>query len=180
MNIHPQKWLMLGINLVGGAAVVGSYVQGLASHPGSGSSLWGGVPETIRPLYTVSMLLAAAGYFAFTSFILFKARPGETRVAGRFGYGLFNALYAGILVPSALWMPLTYRMVENPSGVLWLAIQLTLAAVALCSLGMLAALFRLQPRQPAWGYGLAVAGCIAFCIQTALLDAVIWSAYFLR
>ena len=76
MNIHPQKWAMLGINLVGGAAVIGSYVQELSRHPGSGSSLWGGVPEAIRPLYTISMLLAAAGYFAFTSFILLRARPG--------------------------------------------------------------------------------------------------------
>jgi hypothetical protein len=179
MNIHWQKWVMLGINLVGGGAVIGSYVLELSSHPGSGSSLWGGVPEAIRPLYTISMLLAAAGYFAFTSFILLRARPGETRIANRFGFGLFNGLYAGILVPSALWMPLTYRMMANPSGILWLAIRLTLAAVAVCSLGMLGALLRLRPRQPSWAYGIAVAGCIAFCIQTALLDAVIWSAYFL-
>jgi hypothetical protein len=179
MNIHPQKWTMLGINLVGGAAVIGSYLQGLSSHPGSGSSLWGEVPEPMRPVYTVSMLLAAAGYFAFTSFILLRTRPGETRIANRFGFGLFNGLYAGILVPSTLWMPLTYRMMANPSGILWLAIRLTLTAVALCSLGMLGALLRLQPRQPAWAHGIAVAGCIAFCIQTVLLDAVIWSTYFL-
>ena len=82
-------------------------------------------------------------------------------------------------MPSALWMPLTYCMMANPSGILWLAIRLTLVAVAVCSLGMLGALLRLRPRQPSWAYGIAVAGCIAFCIQTALLDAVIWSAYFL-
>jgi hypothetical protein len=43
---------------------------------------------------------------------------------------------------------------------------------------MVAALIALQPREPRAAYALAVAGSVAFSIQTALLDALIWPAYF--
>ena len=87
-------------------------------------------------------------------------------------------IYALILVPSALWMPLTLRMLEQPSAGLWLGICLVLAAVALGSLGLLGALLSLRPRQPRWAYWLAVAGSVTFSIQTVLLDAVVWTAFF--
>jgi hypothetical protein len=61
------------------------------------------------------MLLAAAGYFAFTYFVLFRLDPTITRVLGRFPFDLFNVLYAVILIPSALWMPLTLFALEGSS-----------------------------------------------------------------
>jgi VanZ family protein len=87
-------------------------------------------------------------------------------------------LYTVILVPSALWMPLTFAMMQQPSSGLWLAIRLTLAFVGTGSLGLWVALLTLRPRQPAWAYGLAVIGCMVFCVQTALLDAWVWPAFF--
>ena len=173
-----QRRFMLWINLLGGAAVLASYVVGLRTHPGSSAGLWGHVPQAILPLYGASMLLAAAGYFAYTTFLLFRVNPDEARIACRFRFGLFNVLYALILVPSALWMPLTLRMLEQPSAGLWLGICLVLAAVALGSLGLLGALLSLRPQQPRWAYWLAVAGSVTFSIQTVLLDAVVWTAFF--
>jgi len=99
-SLHGKKWLMLGINLLGGAAVLGSYAWGIRTHANAGEILWGGVPLSIQPFYTAGMLLAAAGYFAFTHFILFRLRPDETRVGARLGFDVFNAVYAGILIPS--------------------------------------------------------------------------------
>jgi hypothetical protein len=32
------------------------------------------------------------GYFAYTYFILFPLNPDEARIAGRFGYGLFDVI----------------------------------------------------------------------------------------
>ena len=173
-----QKRLMWWINLLGGAAILASYVYGLRTHPGSSTGLWGNVPQAILPLYGASMLLAAAGYFAYTTFLLFRLNPDEARIARRFRFGLFNILYALILVPSAMWMPLTLRMLKQPTAGLWLTIRLVLAAVALGSLGLLGALLSLRPRQPRWAYRLAVAGSVTFSIQTVLLDAVVWTAYF--
>ena len=170
---------MLGaINVVGGILVIGSYVQGLKAHPALRDGLWGHVPLRIRPFYGVSGLLAAAGYLAFTYFVMFSLEPDEAEIANTFSFKLFLIIYALILFPSALWMPLTFAMLENPSRGLWREIRITLAVVGLASLGMLAALLGLNTREPAFIYWLAVAGTVAFCIQTALLDALVWPAFF--
>jgi hypothetical protein len=170
---------LAALNVLGGLAVLGSYAHGLA-RPGAGPALWGGVPEGLRPLYTVSMALAALGYFPMTGAVLFGLDAARARVAGRFGYGLFVLLYALILIPSALWLPLTFRMVEAPSPILWAAVRGALALVAAGSLGLLAALAFVRPRPRPALLALALAGAAAFCFQTAVLDALVWPAFFPR
>ena len=170
---------LLALNLAGGLAVLGSYAHGLTSNPELRGSLWGGVPESLRPLYTASMGLATAGYFAFSFFVFFRLDPARTRV-GRFGFDLFHALYALILLPSALWLPLTALMLEAPSGALWLAIRGVLALVGAGSLGLVLALVRARPAGASVARGVALAGALAFSLQTALLDALVWPAYFPR
>lgn len=169
---------MLGINVVGGLAVLGSYAQGLLSHGDAGVALWGGVPDGLRPVYTANMLLAALGYFAFSYRLLFRTDPDEARVGRWRGLGLFNVLYVAILLPSALWMPLTFAMAEQASNLIWAAIRVVLSVVGLGSVGLLAGLLGLWPRQPRWLHWLAVVGAVFFCLQTAVLDALIWPAYF--
>jgi hypothetical protein len=176
--MHPQKRTMILVNLIGGTAVLGSYAYGLLTYPDAGTVLWGGVPEALRPLYTVSMLSATVGYFAFTGFLLFAVDPDRVRLAGRFGFGLFNALYALILIASALWIPLTFAVVEAPSNAMWLATRLDLGVVAIASAALLVALLAHAPRRPIAAYALAVLGLVAFSFQTVVLDALVWPAYF--
>jgi hypothetical protein len=182
MKASPQarsaRRSLLWLNLLGGAAVLGSYAHGLASNPLTRGALWGGVPDALRPLYTANMLLAAAGYFAFSAFVFFRLDPTRTRVAGGFGFGAFRALYALILLPSALWLPLTFEMLEAPSAALWLAIRSVLALVGLGSLGLLAAVASAAPHDAPRARRLALAGCAFFSLQTAVLDALVWPAYF--
>jgi hypothetical protein len=176
--MHSKKWLLIFIILLGGAAVLGSYVYGFLTHPDFADVLWGGVPENIRPFYTINMFLAAAGYFAFTYFILFRLNPPETRIFGRFGYGLFTVLYTAILVPSALWMPLTLLAIEHADlGLIWM-VRLVLAVVGLASLGLLYALIKIEPHQATWAHKLAIVGSIFFSIQTVILDALVWGSLF--
>jgi hypothetical protein len=175
--MHPQRRALLWINLVGGLAVLGSYARGFTAHPHLAPQLWGGVPDAVRPLYTVSMLLAAAGYFAFTLPIAFRLDPERVRVAG-VGYGIFPALYALILAPSALWMPLTFQMLEQPGIVLWWSIRLVLFLVGAGSVGLIAAIARAAPWPSAGWRRIALAGAVAFAIQTAVLDAGLWPAWF--
>ena len=176
--MHPLKRVMLAINVLGGMAVLGSYAWGFRTHANASEILWGGVPGAIRPLYTAGMFLAAAGYFAFTYFILFRLPPDETKVAGRYGFDLFNVLYAIILFASAHWMPLTFAAIEAHSLPLAWFVRLILAIVAAASLGLLAALLRVEPKRPLWAQRLAGIGAAAFCAQTAVLDALVWSAFF--
>jgi hypothetical protein len=169
---------MAWIVLFGGAAVLASYAYSLGFDPATQAALWGGVPPALLPAYVASMALATGGYFAFTCFLLFCADPDRARIAGRFGYDLFRGLYLMILVPSALWLRLTSAMIQQPSSILWLGIRLVLAVVGLGSVGLLLALLSLRPRQPARAYWLAVAGAVAFCTQTAVLDLFVWTALF--
>ena len=173
-----QQLILLVINIVGGIAVIGSYFLGLNAQAGGSGALWGGVPESIRPVYTVSMLLAALAYFAFIYFILFRLVPAETSIGGRFGYSLFYAIFLMILIPSALWMPLTNVYVGNSSQVIWFAVRTVLVLVALGSVALVWALLSLQARVPGVPYWLAVAGSAYFAFHTALLDAIIWPALF--
>jgi hypothetical protein len=177
--MQRRKRTLAWIIVLGGAAVLLSYASILLVDPATRADLWGGVPADLLPAYVTSMLLAAAGFFAYTSFLLFAVDPGRTRIAGRFGYGLFIPLYALILFPSALWLPLTSVMIQSPSSALWFSVRLVLAAVGLGSLGILTALVFLRPRKPTLAYGLAVAGASAFSFQTVVLDLVVWTTYFM-
>ena len=176
--LHQARRSLLWLNVLGGIAVLASYAHGLASNPLTRGAVWGEVPEALRPLYTLNMLLAAAGYFAFSFFVFFRLDPERTRIAGRFGYGAFHACYALILVPSALWLPLTFEMLEAPSGALWLAIRVTLALVGLGSLGLMLAIATVKPHDAPGARWVAIAGALAFSLQTAVLDALVWPAYF--
>jgi hypothetical protein len=176
--MHRDKRVMAWVNVIGGAAVLGSYAHGIWTHPGTAGDVWGGVPEWMKPFYTGSMLAAAAGYLVFTYFLFFDTDPDESRVADRFSLRLFNALYVLILVPSALWMPLTFAMLDEPHEGLWMLIRLVLVLVGIGSVAVIIALLMLQPRRPPVSYWLAVLGSVAFSIQTALLDAIVWPAYF--
>ena len=175
--MHRQTRCLIALNIIGGIAVLASYAIGLGSESSNAAALWGGVPESIRPIYTVNMFLAAAGYFLFTPYIAFRLQPEQTRIAGRFGYGLFHLFYALVLFPSAIWLQLTERMIAQPSAWMWAAVRLDLALIGLGSLGLLASLLLLTSAAPR-GRALAIVGLLPFCLQTALLDALIWPAFF--
>lgn len=178
MNCHPYKIWLWAINILGGTAVIASYAIGIITHPQTRGALWGNVPKALLPWYTVSMLAAAAGYCAFSYYILFRVDPEGATVAGRFSYGVFPWLYALILVPSALWMPLTFAMIGNPSPLLWVAVRVVLGVTGIASLLLLAAIIALEPHEPVWPHRIAVVGCAAFSLQTAFLDALVWPYYF--
>jgi len=173
-----QHIIFLAINVVGGAAVIGSYIYGISAQAGGASALWGGVPAGIRPLYGVSMILAALGYFAFLYYIFFRLTPAEVNIAGSFNFGLFYVIFLLILIPSACWMPLTNVYVANPSTGIWLLVRAVLVLVGVASIALVWALLSLQAKVPGVAYWLAVAGSGYFAFHTAVLDAVVWAALF--
>jgi hypothetical protein len=173
-----QLIILLVINVLGGIAVIGSYIVGLKAGAGGANALWGGVPVNIRPIYGISMILAALGYFAFSYFIFFRVVPGEVSIAGRFGFSLFYVIFLLILIASALWMPLTNLYVANPSTGMWIGVRTVLALVGLGSIALLWALLSLETKLPSIPYWLAVAGSAYFAFHTAILDAIIWAALF--
>ena len=175
--MHTQKKVWLAINAVGGAAVLGSYVHGLATHPDTRNDLWGTMPPELQAVYGVTMWLAAAGYFFFSYQFAVRTDVGEVRFGG-FGFGLINVLYAVIMVCSALWLPLTFAYFDNPSGGLWLTIRVDLLLVGAASIGLILALFTIKPRAEGLPAVLAMLGLLLFALQTAFLDPLVWPQFF--
>jgi hypothetical protein len=178
--MDTQQIFLLVINVIGGAAVIGSYIQGIRNKPGATDRLWGGVPKAIRPVYGISMLLSALGYFAFIYFLLFKVVPDNVQLAGSLGFNLFYIIFVGMLVPSAFWMPLTNKMAENPRTSTWVWVRIVLILVGLSSCALYWALLSIQEGNVSVVYWLAVAGSGYFAFHTAVLDMIIWPALWRR
>jgi hypothetical protein len=177
-NMHLQQWILLAIMAVCGAAVVGSYIHGFATHPGSAETLWGGVSGGLRIFNYCVMILAALGFFAFSYWLFFRLNPDDVQIAGRFGFWMFDVIFLVILIPSILWMPLTYAYLANPSTGLWIAIRLVLALVGIGSLALLWAIITISPRETNLAYWFAIGGATAFAVQTFVLDTFIWPVLF--
>jgi len=170
--------ILLIINIVGGIAVLGSYIFGLQAQIGGARALWGNVPENIRPVYGISMIISALGYFAFLYFILFKLVPEDVTIAGKIGFSLFYWIFLAMLIPSALWMPLTNVYLSNPGTGIWLLVRTVLAIVGLASIALVWALLTLNIKTPEIPYWLAVGGSCYFAFHTAILDTILWAAMF--
>ena len=99
-------------------------------------------------------------------------------MTGGLPYGALLVPFLLILVPSALWMPMTFQFVATGGEGLWLAIRIVLALVGLGSLALLVMVAGIQPRVHPLHWGLSVAGAIAMLFQTGVLDALLWTARF--
>ena len=180
-NWNYNQIIVLVINVLGGIAVIGSYILGFLSHPGKGTNaLWGGVPVSLRLFYTLAMVLSAIGYFAFSYFILFRVNPNGLKIAGAFNYMAFVVIYFIILAASALWMPLTYNMLGHPSNGTWISIRTVLSLVGIGSLLLVLSLATMRPRDFSFAYWFAVGGATVFCLHTGILDAIVWPILFRR
>jgi hypothetical protein len=177
-SMNSQQQALLWIIIVGGLAVILSYILPIVAHQGNSEPLWGGITSGLRNFYFVSMLLAALSYLAFTYFVLFRLNPDTTRIFQSMTYIVFPIIYCLILISSALWMPLTYAMVAQPQTGLWIGIRAVLLIVGLGALCLVIALLGLSPRPSGVAYWLAVAGSIIFCLHTLLMDGMVWAAFF--
>lgn len=177
-QMDAQKIIFLVINIMGGLAVIGSYVFGIMTHPGMADSLWGKIPPAVKSFNYIIMPLAVIGYLLFTYFILFHIDAKKFLIANTFGFEAINIIFFLILVPSAFWMSLTFGVLENPASGHWWAVRTVLFIVGLASLALVIALLLSNMKEPAWAFWLAVAGSILFFIQTGINDAFIWAAYF--
>lgn len=168
---------LAALNVAGGVAVLASYAWGIALAPGLRTGLWGGVPDSLRGVYTANMLLAAAGYFPFAFLLIFRATGDRLRAEAGIAPRVVLALFALVLIPSALWLPLTARMIETPAEATWFAIRGVLFAVGAGSTGLLVVVTRIaRSRGGALAWAAAL-GAIPFWTQTAILDALVWPAY---
>lgn len=167
------------LNVVGGVLVLASYVLAFAYAPAVRDGLWGGVPDALRPLYTGNMLLAALGYFPFTALFVFgqpkgSANPASATEEERSLLGIYTL----VLIPSALWVPLTAWVIESPSLLLWYVVRLDLFLVAAGALFLLVRTFRHARAAGTLTGWLPFLGAVPFFVQTGILDALVWPVFY--
>ncbi len=168
------------IVVLGGIGVVASYVIGAVKNPNGAQALWGGVSKNLIPLYTLGMFVSAVAFLASTYYIFFKLDASSVTVWPGAKFWIFTVVYLLILIPSALWMTLTIRMVDNPSTVFEIGIRTVLILTAIGSLLLVISLATVSPKVVDWTYWLALIGSSLFFLHTAVLDATIWTILFFR
>ena len=172
--MHPDRRTFLALQLALGPGVLASYAICFTLWPETVAAMWGGVPQAARGLYTTWMFVAAAGYAVFTPALFLQADPERARLALGLRYRALHVLYAALLIGSILWMPLTKWHLDG--ALPFAVVVLDLWIVAAGSLGLLATTLRLTPPlHGAWRIA-APLGAGAFCVQTVLLDALVWPA----
>jgi len=172
-----QRRSLLLLIAIGGIAVLGSYVLAFVGTPALRSGLWGGLPESLKGGYTVNMFLAAFGFFPVTFVLGFKTPLGEFRRQTGLSWEVMLGAYAAILLPSALWLPLTALYIEDPSTLLWIAIRVVLLAVGLGASTLGWMLIRRARHGPSLAWG-AVVAFFPFWLQTMVLDAIVWPWFY--
>jgi hypothetical protein len=168
-----RLWFVI-INVAFGPLVPLSYVWSAKRWPDHVGGLWGGIPEPWQWPYTANMFFAATGYLLFTWYVFRHGQRSSTAL-GRFSMLGMCLAYLAILVPSITWMPLTLHALATGSDLTGL-IQVVLAIVALGSLAVSWALFSADAKTPWLRW--ARMGAVFFCLQTVLLDAIIWPRFF--
>ncbi len=176
--MSSAKIILLLINIVGGVSVLGSYVYGLMTHPGQGNELWGAVPKALQPMYTLSMFSATFGYFLFFYHVTIKMNADKTLFMWGLSYRSLYGVFATILLFSALWMPLTFAWIADPSQELWIMVRVVLAMVGIASLALVVLFWNLKNTSPDQFWWPSVLGACLFFFQTGILDAIVWPALF--
>jgi hypothetical protein len=164
------------LNVVGGVAVLASYALAFGHPPAVRDALWGGVPLALQPVYTASMLAAALGYFPMT-WLFVAGEPAYAAARAPHHDRSMLAAYAMILIPSALWLPLTIELILAPSAWLYAIVRLVLFAVALGAIAVLVRTAQHARASQSRLRALPLVGACAFALQTVVLDALVWPAF---
>ena len=124
-------------------------------------------------MITSSMFTAAIGYLLFTYNFLVNIDANKIFLK-KFNYFHLNIIYLLLLIPSMLWINLTFRYMNSGSVIDWLVVILMLFIVAISSILLL--LFTINTKKQ--HYPLYVLGALLFTFHTVFFDAILWTIFF--
>ncbi|MBN4081011.1 hypothetical protein JYT44_01465 [Caldithrix abyssi] len=166
------------INLIGGAAVLGGNAFALVTHPKLRNDLWGGIPESWKPLYIASMLIAAFGYVTAMYYLIYKEGLKSKYFWGKADASVLTILLVLFLLSASMWIHSTFAYLESPSSGIWTMIQIELRtkalAILLFTIGLATTTERSQPSIHRW----AVIGISFTSFHCLVLDAILWTMKF--
>lgn len=175
--MSKAKKIFVAINLVGGLAVLSSYLFCFILYPTYSRSLWGSASDKVITFFVISMVLAAAGYAWFTFYLLKGNKLEDSNFGTLFGVKIINLLYLMVLTCSTIWMPASISFSMSENIFVELIIRLILWTVGLSSLGILIYIYNINiddGKSSFLSHMFALLGTMVFTIHTLILDAVIW------
>lgn len=143
--------------------------------------LWGRIHEKYRPVYTVSMLLAALGYMLMMYFLVVKVKNNNELLRE------ILVLQIIVILASMLWMPLATKYIKNKNEdknknkniILKFAIILILFTVAIASLGNFFKVLSINfPQKDINVRFFSVIGAFYLFFHTFALDFLSWNYNF--
>ncbi len=176
--MHIQKILLILLNLIFGSLVLLSYYNGINKNPDLSLKLWGGVPKILQPFIVGCMFAGALGYFFFTAHLLLNIDPNTIRFFNKFSYWYLHIIYLLILIPSALWIDLTFAYINDSNLVNWGYVISCLYCVALFSIFLMLFVVDTSVDKNPWLYLPAVFGSFIFTFHTVFLDGILWTIFF--
>jgi hypothetical protein len=162
------KTILLLIILILGPGVLVSYYIAGQSNPFGMDALWGNIPEKLKLVYPIGMLIATTGFFPFTYFCLFKSEQPAKYILG----------YLLILIPSILWLPLTVEYLKEPNSMTWIIIRVVLFAVAIGALLIYRQIAKERNVDSQTLLKWSKIGLMGFIFHTLVLDGLVWPYFF--
>ena len=173
-----QKIALIFINIIFGSLVLLSYYKGVNREPELSLKLWGGVPKVLQPYIVASMFISALGYFFFTANFLLNVNSEEVKFLGKFNYWSLCVVYLFILIPSALWIELSFSYMKSGDINTWYYTISTLYCVAIFSVILLLFTVDTYVDNNSKLYLPSVIGASLFAFHTLFLDGLIWTFFF--
>lgn len=149
------------------------------------NKLWGSIDKGLKSFYTFSMFICVISMFAVLFFMNLSIK-NDTRVLNK-KYSEGGILYfiqslGLIIVPSLVWMPLTYLYLIKPNPLIKYAIVVTLATVGLGGILLAHTVKNTYPKdminRNLTYKSIAVAGANYLAFHLVVLDAIYWSYSF--
>ena len=173
-----QKMILLFINLIFGSLVLWSYYSGVTKNPDLSLKLWGGVPEVLRSFIVSFMFISALGYFFFTYNFLVNVDLKNTIFLNRFPSWSLHVVYLLILVPSSLWIDLTFKYLRSGQSLDWIYVVSVLYCVAIASILLFLFVIDSGDTKKTFIYLASSLGASCFVFHTLFLDGILWTTFF--
>ena len=179
MTSHQTVFLI--INMIGGIAVLGSYVIGLGMFPEYREALWGGVKGNLKTGITISMLFAAVGYLAFCYISLFQNGLEDFNKSDWFNGHTVSVLVALFLISATFWMPsaIAYLKFSDTYWLIICVVSLWITAISLLALLGIVMTSDVTTIAPVSHY-IAIIGIGLITFHCLVFDAIIWAIMFTK
>lgn len=171
--------IFLIVNVVGGVLVLGGYVAGFTLFSEAKETMWGGINSSQRPIFQISMVLAAVGYLVFCYTAMFKFGDNWSNLSDIDAL-IIIILCASFLGTAALWLPLGLWYQETGVKIVYglMVLALWVTALSLLTVTVILAFRTMEISNTMRIVSCLGVGYITF--HCLIFDAIIWVAKFPR